>query len=54
MRSLQIRKIVEINCDSIDEVLRTAVKERIPAVSAAVIAHDKNIYEGKDLFLNLS
>ena len=54
MRSLQIRKIVEINSDSIDEVLRTAVKERIPAVSAAVVAHDKNIYEGHFGYSDLS
>ena len=54
LRSLQIRKIVEINSDSIDEVLRTAVKERIPAVSAAVVAHDKNIYEGHFGYSDLS
>ena len=45
---------MEINSDSIDEVLRTAVKERIPAVSAAVVAHDKNIYEGHFGYSDLS
>lgn len=44
---------MEINSERIDKVLQTAVQNTVPAVSAAVVIPDKNIYEGHFGFSDL-